>query len=65
VLSAPVVVLDEVLKMISRGNFSTSPVGRMMRWGGKCFGRYASFGTLRGTVFPPSPSHGTKQSREH
>jgi hypothetical protein len=65
VLSAPVVALDEVLKLVSRGEFRSTPVGRIMWWGGKLLGRYGSFGNFKRKAFPSSPGHNTKESREH
>lgn len=61
-LSAPVVALDEVLKLVSRGAFRNTPAERVVQWGCKLF-RRASFGALKGTVFPVSPTHSAEQLR--
>ena len=61
-LSAPVVVLDEILKLVSRGALRNTPAERVLQWGRKML-RRASFGAFKGTVFPASPTHGSKQLR--
>lgn len=52
-LSAPVVLLDEILKLVSNEAFGSTPAGRMMRWSCKLV-RDASVGAFKGKVTPES-----------